>query len=49
MITKKTSEACARWRAAKTLVIDEISMLDASLCSALDLIGRTVRGGGRAS
>jgi ATP-dependent DNA helicase PIF1 len=43
----KNSGACARWRAAKTLVVDEISMLDASLFSALDLIGRTVRGGCR--
>jgi ATP-dependent DNA helicase PIF1 len=46
-MVSKNCEACARWRAAKTLVIDEISMLDASLFSALDLIGRTVRGGSR--
>jgi len=41
----KSSDACARWRAARVLVVDEISMLDANLFSALELIGRSVRGG----
>ena len=36
--------AVDRWLKAKTLVIDEISMLDSGLMDALDLIGRTARG-----
>ena len=36
--------ATERWLKAKTLVIDEVSMLDSALMDALDLIGRTVRG-----
>eukprot|EP00978_Attheya_sp_CCMP212_P047303 scaffold421301_cov52-Attheya_sp.AAC.13 len=36
--------ACNRWRTTKTLVIDEVSMIDGFLFQALDDIGRTVRG-----
>jgi ATP-dependent DNA helicase PIF1 len=34
----------AQWRAAKTLVIDEVSMLDADLFDTLDAVARRVRG-----
>ena len=36
--------ACARWRKARVLLIDEVSMLDSNLFDALDAIGRAVRG-----
>jgi len=35
--------AQGRWRLARCLIIDEISMLDSGLLDALDQIGRTVR------
>ena len=34
----------ARWRAARVLVVDEVSMLDASLLDTLNLIAQRVRG-----
>jgi ATP-dependent DNA helicase PIF1 len=37
------SAACDRWRKARALVVDEISMLDSGLLDALDFIGRNVR------
>ena len=40
----KNTAACARWKRAKVLVIDEVSMLDGVLFQALDEIGRRVRG-----
>ncbi len=42
-----STSACARWRAARVLVVDEVSMLDATLFGALGLIGRTVRASAR--
>ena len=41
MATRKRG---AQWRAATTLVIDEVSMLDGDLFDLLDLIARRVRG-----
>ena len=43
----KNSSACDRWRRAKVLLIDEISMIDGTLFQALDEIGKTVRGNNR--
>ena len=40
----KSSAACQRWRKAKVLILDEVSMIDGSLFEALDSIGREVRG-----
>jgi len=39
--------ASHRWRTTKTLVIDEISMIDGVLFEALDAIGKAVRGNSR--
>ena len=39
-----SAPAVERWRAARTLVIDEVSMLDGVLFDALDAIGRAARG-----
>ncbi len=36
--------AAQRWRSTKTLVIDEISMIDGQLFDALDAIGKQIRG-----
>jgi hypothetical protein len=36
--------AVARWKGTTHLVVDEISMISAKLFSALDFIGRCVRG-----
>ena len=38
--------AAQRWRGAKVLVVDEVSMVDGELFSALAAVGRAVRGGG---
>lgn len=38
-----SAEAVRRWKATHTLVVDEISMLDARLFDALDFIGSAVR------
>ena len=38
--------AVARWRAARHLVMDEVSMIDGYLFTTLDRIGREVRGNG---
>ena len=35
--------ACQRWRKARVLVLDEVSMIDGELFNALDAIGREVR------
>lgn len=35
--------ACNRWRKAKVLVLDEVSMIDGVFFEALDAIGREVR------
>jgi ATP-dependent DNA helicase PIF1 len=35
--------ACARWRKARVLILDEVSMIDGMLFEALDAIGREVR------
>ena len=35
--------ACNRWRKAKVLVLDEVSMIDGIFFEALDAIGREVR------
>lgn len=43
----KNSSAMDRWRRAKVLLIDEISMIDGTLFQALDEIGKTVRGNSR--
>jgi ATP-dependent DNA helicase PIF1 len=43
----KSSVACARWRKAVVLVIDEVSMLDSELFDILEATGRAVRGGQR--
>jgi len=37
-------EAVQRWRCTRTLIIDEISMLDGELFGKLDLLARAVRG-----
>ena len=36
--------AVERWRRARCLVIDEVSMLDSGILDALDRIGRNARG-----
>jgi len=41
---KQNKEACDRWRKAKVLVLDEVSMIDGMLFQALYEIGREVRG-----
>jgi hypothetical protein len=41
---KKRRDAAARWRSTRTLVCDEISMVDAGLFDALDAVGRALRG-----
>ena len=38
------SAAYNRWRMTRTLVIDEISMIDGVLFQTLDIIGKTIRG-----
>ena len=43
----KSSVACARWRQAVVLVVDEVSMLDSELFDILEATGRAVRGGQR--
>ena len=43
----KNFSACDRWRRARVLLIDEISMIDGTLFQALDEIGKTVRGNSR--
>lgn len=40
----KNKSACQRWRKAKVLILDEVSMIDGMLFEALDSIGREVRG-----
>ena len=40
----KSAKASARWRSAKVLLIDEISMLDNELFEKLSLVGAAVRG-----
>ncbi len=42
-VSNNTS-AARRWRSTKTLVIDEISMIDGQLFDALDAIGKQIRG-----
>ena len=39
--------ATGRWRRAKVLLVDELSMLDGRLLSKLDTLGRSVRSSGR--
>ena len=41
---KKNGKAAERWRAAKVLLIDEISMLDGALFDTLAQVGAAVRG-----
>lgn len=36
--------ACQRWRKARVLILDEVSMIDGMLFDALDAIGKEVRG-----
>lgn len=43
----KSDKARERWRGAKVLVIDEISMLDEDMFTKLDAIGRATRRDGR--
>lgn len=40
----KNKAACQRWRKAKVLILDEVSMIDGMLFEALDAIGREARG-----
>jgi len=40
---RASGPACARWRAASVLIIDEVSMLDSELFGVLDACGRQVR------
>lgn len=44
---KRNSKAKHRWMRTKTLVIDEISMVDGALFDKLEAIGRAMRGNGR--
>lgn len=46
LVRMAISRRGAQWRAAKTLVIDEVSMLDGQLFDLLDTIARRVRGSG---
>mmetsp|Transcript_59082 Transcript_59082/g.125517 ORF Transcript_59082/g.125517 Transcript_59082/m.125517 type:complete len:595 (+) Transcript_59082:402-2186(+) len=39
----KNAAACQRWRTAKVLVLDEVSMIDGMFFEALDAVGREVR------
>ena len=41
---KSNRQAVTRWRSAKTLIIDEISMLSEEMFEAIDYIGREIRG-----
>ena len=41
---KSNRRAVAQWRAAKTLIIDEVSMLSDEMFEMIDYIGREVRG-----
>ena len=43
-IMKGNPRALGRWRAAKVLIIDEISMIDAQLFDKLEQIARRLRG-----
>jgi hypothetical protein len=45
---RRRREALARWRSCETLVIDEISMVDAGTLDLLDVVGRRLRGGASA-
>eukprot|EP00937_MAST-01D_sp_MAST-1D-sp2_P004008 g4008.t1 len=45
----KSDKAVERWQQARALVLDEVSMLDSELFTALDAIGRAARGGAAAS
>ena len=51
LVTKvmASSTAMGRWRDARALVIDEVSMLDGALFTALDQVGRAARGDSRAA
>ncbi|KAL9186513.1 hypothetical protein ACHAXT_005751 [Thalassiosira profunda] len=40
---QQNEAACRRWRRAKVLVLDEVSMIDGMLFEALDAVGREVR------
>lgn len=39
----KNAAACHRWRKAKVLILDEVSMIDGLFFEALDAVGREVR------
>ena len=43
----KSKKASARWKSCKTLVIDEVSMLDPALFAKLDYVGKEVRDGSK--
>ena len=43
---ERSQGASARWRAARVLVVDEVSMVDAGLFDKLDAVARRVRGDG---
>ncbi|KAF5202456.1 Atp-dependent dna helicase [Thalictrum thalictroides] len=40
----KNGKACSRWRTAKALVIDEISMIECDLFEKIEYIARNIRG-----
>eukprot|EP01063_Lacrimia_lanifica_P030309 TRINITY_DN4802_c0_g1_i1.p1 TRINITY_DN4802_c0_g1~~TRINITY_DN4802_c0_g1_i1.p1 ORF type:complete len:372 (+),score=118.05 TRINITY_DN4802_c0_g1_i1:2-1117(+) len=44
---RKNARARRRWKAARVLVVDEVSMLQGTLFAALDAVGRAVRGSDR--
>lgn len=41
---RRSPDATRRWRTTRTLVVDEVSMVDGTLFDALDALGREVRG-----